>query len=58
MWNDAIVDEVRANRDEHARKLDYDLDAIMRDLKNQEHKSVQRVVSLPPKAVSPLPKSA
>ena len=32
MWKDAIVDEVRAIRDEHARKLDYDLDAIMRDL--------------------------
>ena len=57
MWKDAIVDEVRAIRDEHARTFDYDLDAIVRDLKHQEQKSTQRVVTLPPKAVSPLPKS-
>lgn len=58
MWNDAIVEEVRAVRDEHARKLDYDLDAIVRDLKTREQKSAHRVVSLTPKTVALLPKSA
>ena len=36
MWNDEIVDEVRAIRDAHAAKFGYDLQAIYADLKKSE----------------------
>jgi hypothetical protein len=37
--NDPIVDEVRRVRDAHAARFHYDLDAIFRDLKEQEKRS-------------------
>jgi len=33
---DEIIDEIRANRDAHAAKLNYDLRAIYEDLKKSE----------------------
>ena len=45
----AIVEEVRKIREKHAAKFKSDLDAICRDLKEQERKSGRRVVSLPAK---------
>jgi hypothetical protein len=49
MWKDPIVEEVRKIREKHAAKFKYDLDAICRDLKEQERKSGRRLVSLPAK---------
>ena len=49
MWKDPIVEEVRKIREKHAAKFNYDLDAICRDLKEQERKSGRKVVSLPAK---------
>jgi hypothetical protein len=49
--NDPIVDEVRRVRDEHAARFDYDLDAIFRDIKEQEKKSGRKFVSFPPGGV-------
>lgn len=49
MWNDSIVEEVRKVRDEHAARFDYDLERIFQDLKEQERKRDQKVVSFPPK---------
>ncbi len=49
MWKDRIVEEVRKVREEHAAKFGYDLDAIYRDLKKQEKRSKQKVISLPTK---------
>jgi hypothetical protein len=49
MWKDPIVEEVRKIRERHAAKFKYDLDAICRDLKEQERKSGRRVVSFPAK---------
>jgi hypothetical protein len=43
--NDPIVDEVRRIRDAHAARFDYDLDAIFRDVKEQEQKSGRKFVS-------------
>ena len=43
--DDPIVDEVRKARDEYARKFNYDLDAICRDLKKHQDASGRRVVS-------------
>lgn len=49
MWKDAIVDEIRKAREEHAAKFNYNLEAIFNDLKEQEKRSARKVVSLPPK---------
>ena len=46
MWKDPIVEEVRTIREKHAAKFKYDLDAICRDLKEQERKSGRRLMSL------------
>ena len=37
MWNDPIVEEVRAVRTAHAQKFNYDLKAIAADLKKQQN---------------------
>ncbi|MCZ7624534.1 MAG: hypothetical protein M5R38_00645 [Candidatus Methylomirabilis sp.] len=42
MWKDPIVEEVRKIRQRHAAKFNYDLDAICRDLQEQEQKVVVR----------------
>jgi hypothetical protein len=51
MWQDPVVEEVRAIREAYAKKFDYNLEAIYRDLKEQEAKSGWRVVSLQPRRV-------
>jgi hypothetical protein len=55
MWKDEIVEEVRKARDEYAAKFNYDLDAIYKDIKEQEKQSQHKVVSLPPKKPELLP---
>jgi hypothetical protein len=49
--NDPIVDEVRRVREAHAVRYNYDLDAIFRDIKEQEKKSGRTFVSLTPHRV-------
>ncbi len=49
MDKDLIVEQARKIRQRHAAKFHYDLDAIRRDLQEQERKSERRVVSLTPK---------
>jgi hypothetical protein len=49
--NDPIVDEVRRVRDAHAARFHYDLDAIFRDIKEQEMKSGRTFVSFTPPRV-------
>ena len=44
--NDPIVQEVRKYRDEHAKKFNYDLNAICKDLISRQAKSPNPVVSL------------
>lgn len=51
MWTDPVVEEVRAIRDAYAKQFGYDLEAIYRDLKEQEAKSGWEAVSLPPKRI-------
>ena len=36
MWKDEIVEDTRKAREEYAAKFNYDLEAILRDLKKQE----------------------
>ena len=51
--NDPIVEEVRRVRDAHAARFHYDLDAIFRDLKDQEKQSGRRFLSFPPAKAEP-----
>jgi hypothetical protein len=46
--NDRIVDEIRRIRDAHAARFNYDLDAIYRDIKEQEKASGRKFVSFAP----------
>ena len=52
--NDPIVDEVRRVRDAHAAMFNYDLDAIFKDIKEQEKKSGLKFVSFPPRRTEPI----
>ncbi|MEC4677362.1 MAG: hypothetical protein VST69_01230 [Nitrospirota bacterium] len=49
MWKDPIVEEIRKVREAHAARFDYNLDAIYRDLKEQESKSGKKFTSYPAK---------
>lgn len=57
MWNDPIVEEVRNVRNEHAKKFNYDLNAIAADLKKQQKASRRKFVTLPPRKPTILPKA-
>jgi hypothetical protein len=46
-WEDPIVEEVRKVRDAYAKRFNYDLDAIYRDLKAKERQSGRVVVPCP-----------
>lgn len=53
MQPDPIVEEVRAAREAYARRFDFDLRAICRDLRDQERQSDRELVSLPPRRPEP-----
>lgn len=55
-WEDPIVAEVRATREAHAKKFNYDIDAICDDLAKQREvyeKMGFKFVTLPPKKIQP-----
>nr|VFJ71164.1 MAG: hypothetical protein BECKFM1743A_GA0114220_105783 [Candidatus Kentron sp. FM]VFJ71514.1 MAG: hypothetical protein BECKFM1743C_GA0114222_106003 [Candidatus Kentron sp. FM]VFK18932.1 MAG: hypothetical protein BECKFM1743B_GA0114221_105844 [Candidatus Kentron sp. FM] len=47
MWQDPIVAETRALRDEYAREFNYSIDAIFDDLMLKQALHPERVVSFP-----------
>jgi hypothetical protein len=49
MIDDSIVEEVRHNRQEYARKFNYDAKAILADLARRAEKHEDRLVSFPPR---------
>jgi len=51
--DDPSVAEVRKARDEYARRFNYDLDAICKDLQERQSQSGRNVVSFPPKRPRP-----
>jgi hypothetical protein len=55
---DPIVEEVRRARDAHAKQFNYDLDAIVEDLKKREKELGLATVSLPPKRMGRKKKTA
>ena len=50
---DSIVAEVRQARETYAKQFKYDVYAMWRDLKERQHKSGHKVVSLLPKRLEP-----
>lgn len=49
MWQDPIIAETRAIRDEYSRQFNYDIDAIFEDLMAKQAKHPERIVSFPPR---------
>ena len=49
MIEDDVVREVRSARDAYCRQFEYDLGAIVRDLREQERAGGRQVVRLPPR---------
>jgi len=49
MWQDPIVAETRALRDEYARQFNYDINDIFTDLMAKQAAHPERVVSFPPR---------
>ena len=54
MSEDDVVREVRAAREEYCRQFDYDLAAIVRDLREQERVGGRQVVRLSPRRPVPI----
>ncbi len=52
MFKDTIVEEVRAARQKHAARFNYDLNKIAEDLKKKQEESGRKTVSHPPKQSS------
>ena len=52
---DSIVEEVRQVREAYAKRFNYDVYAMWRDLKERQHKSGLQGVSLSPKRIKPAP---
>ncbi len=57
MWKDEIVEETRKAREEYAAKFNYDLEAILRDLKKQQEQSPEKLASLPAKQPEHIPQA-
>lgn len=49
MWEDPIVKETRAAREELAARFSHDLAALCRYLREKEREHPDRVVTLPPR---------
>ncbi len=54
-WNDPIVEEVRQNRDRYAASFNYNLQALFRNLKEQELRSDRTFTTYPPHKISVTP---
>jgi hypothetical protein len=57
MWKDEIVEETRKVREEYAANFNYDLEAIYKDLKEQEKQGKRKIVSMPPKKPELIPQA-
>lgn len=53
-WTDPIVEEVRRVREEYAAQLNYDLEAIYRDLKEREARGEFSTVRRAPRRPEPV----
>ncbi len=51
MTQDAIIQEIRKYRDEYAKKLDYDIETMGRDIRKRQAQSDRKVVKRSPRPV-------
>ncbi len=51
MTQDSIIQEIRKYRDEYAKKFDYDIEAMGRDLRKRQKTSGWKLVKRSPKPV-------
>ncbi len=49
MWKDPVVEEIRIIRDSYARRFDYDLSAIGRDLSDKEKRAGRKLLDPAPR---------
>ena len=49
MLNDPIVDEIRSIRDAYAKQFNYNIEAIIKDIKDKQKSSNFKCITLPPK---------
>ena len=53
MWRDPIVEEIHKIREEYARQLNFDIDAICRDIQAKQAESGRKLVSFPARKPKP-----
>ena len=52
MNSDPLLDEIRAFREEYAKRFNYDMRAIVRDLKEDAERKGLKLVSLDPRRLT------
>lgn len=57
MWQDPIVSETRALREEYARKFNHDVGAIFLDIQKRQEASGKKFVSFQPRKAMIIPPS-
>ena len=58
MPSNEILEEIWNTRDEHARRFNYDLEAIFEDLRQQQEAGNRKVVSFINTSLKPMPNEA
>ncbi len=53
MYTDPIIDEIRKFRDRYAARFNYDVKAMLDDIRRRQAESGIRTVSRPPKRITP-----
>lgn len=51
MYTDPIIDEIRRFRDEYAARFNYDVTAMLDDIRRRQKASGKKTVSRPPKRI-------
>ena len=51
---DSIIAEIRQVREAYAERFNYDVYAMLRDIKERQMQSDRKTVSLPPKRLKPI----
>ncbi len=52
MYTDPIIEEIRKFRDEYAARFNYDVKAMLADIRRRQKDSGRKTVSRPPKRIA------
>ncbi len=52
MYTDPIIDEIREFRDQYAARFNYDVKAMLNDIRRRQKESGRKTVSRPPKRIA------